>query len=140
MKTIVSLLLLTAMTIAPAVWAKEAHQGHHEEPQVAQHESHQAAQTGNLTITGEILDMACYMAHEGKGPKHKKCAQECILGGAPMGILTDTGEVYLLVNDHNNEKPYKDAKGYAGARLKVTGKVHKRGGVQAIVISSFEKA
>ena len=27
-----------------------------------------------MTVQGEILDMACYVAHEAKGPDHAGCA------------------------------------------------------------------
>ena len=98
-----------------------------------------AAAGGTVILQGEVLDMACYMAHEGKGEKHKKCAKSCALGGAPIGLLSPNGEVYLLVGDHANEKPYKAAQQLTGEQAKVTGKVQKRGGVQAIVVSKTEK-
>ena len=63
-----------------------------------------------------------------------------MLGGAPVGLLTAEGEVYLLVGDHANEKPYKAAQQLAGERARVTGTVYKRGGVQAIVVSKTEKS
>ena len=39
------------------------------------------------TVTGEILDMKCYMTSGAHGEGHKDCAAMCIKGGAPMGIL-----------------------------------------------------
>lgn len=104
------------------------------------HEHGKSAAAGEtVTLQGEVLDMACYMAHEGKGEKHKKCAKSCALGGAPIGLLAADGSVYLLVGDHADEKPYKMAQQLAGEQAKVTGTVQKRGGVQAIVLSKTEK-
>lgn len=40
-----------------------------------------------IVVQGELVDMSCYMAHEGKGPKHADCAKTCVLGGAPLGLL-----------------------------------------------------
>lgn len=88
----------------------------------------------SLTIKGELLDMACYMGHEGKGKKHKKCAETCILGGAPLGLLTEKGDVYLLVEDHAKKEPYESLKGKAAETVSVTGDYFKRGGVQAVVV------
>ncbi len=98
-----------------------------------------AASGREITLQGEVLDMACYMAHEGKGPKHAQCAQSCIDGGAPAGLLTKEGAVYLLLEDHSNKKPYEAAKKMAGKQIKVTGKTYTRGGVQALVLASTER-
>lgn len=91
------------------------------------------------TISGEILDMGCFMAHEGKGKKHAKCAAACVAGGAPIGLLTKEGKVYLVVGDHEGEKPYLEAKAMAGANAKITGMVYTRGGLTGIVVKKAEK-
>jgi len=72
------------------------------------------AKEGSATLTGEVLDMACFMAHEGKGAKHKKCAAKCLKEGAAPGLLTDDGEVYLLIEDHGAKEAYQAAKDLAG--------------------------
>lgn len=93
----------------------------------------------SVTVSGEMLDMACYMAHEGKGKKHAKCAGACVTGGAPLGLLTKEGKVYLLVGDHANEKPYLEAKALAGGNATITGAAFTRGGLAAIVVAKAEK-
>ena len=91
------------------------------------------------SLSGELVDMVCFMKHDGKGEKHAKCAQMCVKGGAPLGMLTAEGQVYLLVNEHGNEKPFAEAKLLAGGNAKVTGLIVKRGGVQAIIVAKVEK-
>lgn len=91
------------------------------------------------TLQGEVLDMACFMAHEGKGEKHKKCAAACLKDGTPAGLLTKDGQVYLLLEDHNAKKPYENVKGMAAEQVKVTGLVSAKGGVQAVVVKAVEK-
>lgn len=91
------------------------------------------------TISGEILDMGCYMAHEGKGKKHAKCAAACVAGGAPIGLLTKEGKVYLVVGDHEGEKPYLEAKALAGSNAKISGMVYTRGGLTGIIVKKAEK-
>lgn len=103
------------------------------------HGDHHEAKAGIQNIQGEVLDMACYMAHEGKGSKHKKCTEQCIKGGAPIGVLSAEGQVYLLLEDHASPKPYSQIKLWAAEQIKVTGEIHQRGGVQAIVVKSSEK-
>ena len=91
------------------------------------------------TVSGELLDMSCYMMHEGKGKKHAKCAAACVAGGAPVGLLTKDGKVYLVVGDHENEKPYVETKALVGGDAKLTGTVYTRGGLTAIIVSKVEK-
>lgn len=105
----------------------------------AHHGQEQSGKSGSQTIQGEVLDMVCYMGHEGKGAKHKSCAQKCIDGGAPMGLLTKEGRVYLLLEDHNAPKPYMQIKKWAAEQVTVKGKLIGRGGVQAVVVFSSEK-
>ena len=92
----------------------------------------------SMTVTGEVLDLACYMAHEGKGEKHKSCAQACIKGGAPIGVLTADGQVYLLVEDHSAKQPYETLKTKAAEQAKVTGTLQERGGLRALVVASVQ--
>ena len=90
----------------------------------------------DLTVQGEIVDLACYMAKGSKGAAHKQCAQMCAKKGVPIGVLTDAGEVYLLLDDHNNPDPYDAAKKLAGDRAEVTGKKFSKQGIASIVVSA----
>ena len=92
----------------------------------------------DVTVQGEVLDMACYMAKGSKGAAHKACAQMCAKKGVPIGILTDAGEVYLLLDDHNNPDPYDDARKLAGERAEITGKKYSKQGVASIVVSGVK--
>lgn len=89
----------------------------------------------DVTVQGEVVDLPCYMAKGAKGPGHKSCAQMCAKKGAPLGLLTDGGELYLLVDDHNNEAPYAEVKKLAGDRAEVKGKKYVRSGMAGIVVS-----
>jgi len=90
------------------------------------------------TISGEILDMKCYMASGAHGDGHKDCSASCINGGAPMGILTDDGKVYLLIKDSKHSDAYDDAKKLAGAKVTATGTVSEKGGVQALIVTEVK--
>ena len=90
----------------------------------------------DLTVQGEIVDMACYMAKGSKGSAHKACAQMCAKKGVPIGILTDGGEVYLLLDDHNNSDPYEAAKKLAGDRAEISGKKFVKQGIASIVVGA----
>lgn len=92
------------------------------------------------TMTGELVDMGCYLDHGGAGAKHEKCAKMCVQkGGAPLGLLTKDGALYLVVGSHSDEKPYAAAKEMTGENAKLTGRLIKKGGVQALMVSKVEK-
>jgi hypothetical protein len=91
-----------------------------------------------VTVQGEIIDMACYMAKGSRGASHKACAQMCAKKGVPIGVLTDGGEVYLLLDDHNNPDPYDSAKKLAGERAEVSGKKFSKQGVSSIVVAGIK--
>ena len=99
-----------------------------------------AAPAKDVTMSGEVLDLACYMGHEGKGDKHASCAKKCLEGGAPAGLLTADGKVFVLVNDHSAEAAYQGLKDLAGQNAKITGMVSKRGGLQSLIVKKTEKA
>src|SRR5437867_4086813 len=92
------------------------------------------------TVTGEVVDLACYMVHpeSAKGSSHRKCAETCVKKGLPIGILTDDKQVYLLLEDHDNPKPYAQAKEKAAEKITVEGDKVAQGGLQAIVVESVK--
>lgn len=98
-----------------------------------------SAWAGAVTEKGEIVDTSCYLTHGAKGAKHKECATKCIKGGAPMGLLTEKGEVFLLLPDHDNGDPYEKAKDLAAETVTVKGDGAEKAGIHAIVVKSIEK-
>ena len=86
-----------------------------------------AAQT--QTIRGEVVDLMCYLDHGAKGEKHKGCAEKCIKGGGPVGLLSGD-QLYLVVGDHqpmNEELAPK-----AAQTVTLKGKVVERHGMKMI--------
>jgi hypothetical protein len=82
------------------------------------------------TVTGEVLDMACYLDHGAHGDKHADCAKMCISSGLPVGIKSLDGTVYLLIGDH---KPANDKLAeYAAKTITVKGKLVSRDGLNLL--------
>jgi hypothetical protein len=97
-----------------------------------------AAKAGTQTISGEVVDTGCYLAHSARGEKHIGCATKCINQGMPMGLLTSDGRLYLLTLDHDNPDPYNKLKGMAGKNVAVTGMVMERAGMKGIDVTEFK--
>jgi len=49
------------------------------------------------SVTGEVIDMACYFDHGLCGPDHAACARECIASGLPVGLKAKDGTIYVLI-------------------------------------------
>lgn len=90
----------------------------------------------SVTVQGEIVDLACYLPKGSRGPAHKSCAQMCAKRGAPIGVLTDAGALYLLVDDHNDSEPYETAKKLAGDRAEIKGNKFTKQGLAGIVVEA----
>lgn len=131
---------MTGAVLAAVLGLSGAAHAQHDHGKMEKGHGKAAADQGkDVTLTGEVVDLACYMAHEGKGEKHQKCAKACLLGGAPAGILAADGTVTLLVEDHSAKKPYKAVLELAGQQATVTGKRFARGGLAAVVVSAVKK-
>jgi hypothetical protein len=77
-------------------------------------------------VTGEVVDMMCYVDHNATGDKHAKCAATCVKGGGPVGIVSN-GKAYLVVGEH---QPINDQLAdYCGKTITLKGKLAERGGI-----------
>lgn len=91
-------------------------------------------------ITGEIVDMNCYMDHAAHGEGHKACGIACAKAGNPIGIVTADGKVYLLLASDKHEPKSTNDKliEKMSETVTVTGKVNKRGGLEAVTVESIK--
>ena len=94
---------------------------------IAQEHEHGAEAGASKEMTGEVVDMMCYVDHNAVGEKHgQSCGAKCIKSGGPVGIVSD-GKAYLVVGEH---KPMNDQLAeYCGKTITVKGKLAERGGV-----------
>jgi type 1 fimbria pilin len=93
-------------------------------------DKHQGTSGGEVSITGEVVDMVCYLDEGASGPEHADCAQTCIKMGLPVGIKASDGKTYLLVGEH---KPINDKLAPLAAKtITVKGKAVSRDGFNLI--------
>jgi hypothetical protein len=93
-----------------------------------------------VTMRGEIVDLACYMAKGSRGLGHKPCAVLCAKKGLPIGLLTDKGELFLLLGDDQNLDGYEAAKQLAGDQVELHGKKLNKEGMSALAVGSVKLA
>jgi hypothetical protein len=97
---------------------------------IAQEHEHDAQTGASKEVTGEVVDMMCYVDHNAVGEKHgQSCGAKCIKSGGPAGIVSE-GKAYLVVGEH---KPINDQLAeYCGKTVTVKGKLAERGSIAMI--------
>jgi hypothetical protein len=94
------------------------------------------------TITGRLVDLACYTkdnanvpnAHKGMG---ETCAQDCAKKGLPSALVTDDGKVYQITGDlaaNNNAKIVP----HMSHKMQLTGDVTEKGGKMMIAATDLK--
>jgi hypothetical protein len=116
MKIAVTATLIGAFAVSPLAIAQEHEQG--------------GDAAASKEVTGEIVDMMCYVDHNAVGEKHgQTCGAKCVRSGGPVGIVSD-GKAYLVVGEH---KPMNDQLAeYCGKTITLKGKTAERGGIAMI--------
>ena len=97
---------------------------------IAQEHEHGSDVAASKEVTGEVVDMMCYVDHNAVGEKHgQSCGAKCIKSGGPVGIVSE-GKAYLVVGEH---KPMNDQLAeYCGKNVTLKGKLAERGGIAMI--------
>jgi type 1 fimbria pilin len=92
--------------------------------------AHDGAAGEEVTVTGEVVDMVCYIDHGASGTEHADCAQKCIEMGLPVGLKTSDGKTYFLIGEH---EPMNAALAPLAAKtITVKGKAVSRDGFNMI--------
>lgn len=98
-----------------------------------------------ITVTGEIVDFSCYIQLGKHGEKHRSCGQKCVQNGQPIGLLTRTGALYMVMPEEHD--PRRDggvsaqasAADHMGHIVEVSGTAARVGGYNAIYVQGLTK-
>jgi len=100
-----------------------AHEGQHAESEEGK----------KVTLTGELVDTACFITGDAKGPDHAECATKCMASGVPAGILPEGKDsnfmMFLLTNP-------KVLAAHAGQTIRVEGTTYEHN--HAVDVSKVE--
>lgn len=100
-----------------------------------------AADPPEVTITGEIIDSACYIKTGARGESHRVCAQKCGDAGIPLALVEDgTGTVVWIFSVDDMETPNAKLRPFAGRRVTIAGTWAERGGAKILLLKSVKAA
>jgi hypothetical protein len=95
----------------------------------------------DVTVTGEIVDSACFIKMGARGEGHRECAQQCADAGIPLALVEDgTGNVIWLAAKQDATGVNPLVRDHAAHRVTVTGKMVERGGAKLLVVDSVSMA
>lgn len=126
------LMAMAGFVLTPGWAAAEEGHSHHEHAQGHEQMSEHGSQAVSQTITGEVVDLACYLTEGMRGPGHRECAQKCITSGLPVGIKTQD-RLYLVIGSEHGPAN-KTLASLAAQQVTAEGKVSQRDGVHLIAI------
>lgn len=91
-----------------------------------------------VTVKGEIVDLWCFLESGARGADHKDCGITCAKSGNPIGLVTEQGEVYVMMGlkDHQPARIVLIDK--MAATVTVEGTLVKQGGMQVIYVSKVK--
>ena len=114
---VVGAVFVVALTLSPVGLAHDP----------AEHGKENLSAGAEKTVTGEIVDMMCYVDHNAVGEGHgQSCGAKCIKSGGPVGIVSD-GKAYLVVGEHKTMNDQLAE--YCGKTVTLKGKLADRGGI-----------
>lgn len=94
-----------------------------------------------MAVTGEVVDVACYLSGDARGPEHVACATACAKAGGALGILTADGKLYVsLLPDDHRKSPNHLLMDFIGKNVEAKGYVRVKGGVNGLMIRSVKEA
>ena len=97
-----------------------------------------SADTADVTLNGEVVDLHCYVTRGASGAEHAGCGNACLARGVTPGFLAEDGRVFVLLG--TRPFPVKDQiAGLAGEKVTVTGTPVERGGVRAFQLKTVER-
>lgn len=87
------------------------------------------------TLRGELVELGCYVNHDGKGPDHSLCATSCARMGAPIALKEHgSGRLLIVITDAHFTNPAKLAFGYFGVPVQVKGEVKHKDGITFLIL------
>jgi len=101
-----------------------------------------AAAGQRIQLTGEIMDTWCYVSEIMGGSEavlgtaHHQCAVWCAAGGVPVGLLSEAGEIFMILKLGDEDTSNADPRilEIQSSRVTVDGDLYERDGIKYLLI------
>ena len=85
-------------------------------------------------VTGEVVEMWCYLEAGDRGAAKKACATACAKAGNPVALVDDNGELYLLAGLKSHQPAQELLIDQMSERVTVSGTLVKNPTAQMIYV------
>jgi hypothetical protein len=100
--------------------------------------AHAAAPT-RVQVTGEIVDTWCYVTEimYALGTAHHQCAVWCAVGGIPVSVLGEDGNVYVVLKVEDDDTNVANPRivNIQTHKVTVDGDLYERDGVRYLIVT-----
>ncbi|MGH7730531.1 MAG: hypothetical protein ACRENJ_04695 [Candidatus Eiseniibacteriota bacterium] len=96
------------------------------------------------TVTGEVVDVSCYLQLGKRGEAHIACGSKCIANGQPIGLVDGENQLYIVMAEehHPRRDGQVELKTVLGPRLAktvtLTGMMTEMKGYRALFVQAAE--
>jgi hypothetical protein len=95
-----------------------------------------------MTVTGELVEVSCFLQLGKRGEKHIDCGSKCLQNGMPAAVVTSAGQIYLIIAEEHD--PRRDGQAdlrsvlipLLSKQVSVTGMHTMHNGSHAIFVSA----
>lgn len=89
-----------------------------------------------VTVTGEVVEMWCYLEAGDRGAAKKACATACATAGNPIALVDDKGQLFVLAGLKSHQPAQELLLDKMSERVTLTGTLVKNPNAQMIYIES----
>ena len=89
-----------------------------------------------VTVTGEVVEMWCYLEAGDRGAAKKACATACAKAGNPIALVDDKGQLFVLAGLKSHQPAQELLLDKMSERVTVIGTLVKNPNAQMIYIES----
>jgi hypothetical protein len=90
------------------------------------------------TVTGEVVELWCYLEAGDRGAAKKACATVCAKSGNPIAVLDAKGDLFVAAGLADHQPAQALLLDKMSEQVTVTGTLVKKGGVQMIYIATVK--
>jgi hypothetical protein len=93
-----------------------------------------------VTVTGEVVETYCWAVHQVGGAGHAQCGIECARRGLPVALYDQKShKAFILLPARDKSSLPADLVAAMGQRISVRGEIQERGGIQFLIVGSWQR-